>query len=256
LEFYHEFRLAGQIFIALAMIAFGIQHFIYLEFMTRVFAPLPVWIPAHSVFAVFAGILLCLTGAAIIQKTKACLLCLTLAGTILIMFLIFQLPNLIANLGNPILWTNAGKALVLAGANLIVAGSIASSAPSRFSKLAEPMMLLGKISLAGFFILAAILHFLYADFVATLIPNWIPAPLFWTYFAAVALIAGALGMFIPRTEFYAAALSALMIFLWVILLHAPRALADLHNANETTAFFEALTMCGASILIAVKKRQK
>jgi uncharacterized membrane protein len=223
--------------------------------MTRVFAPLPAWIPAHSAFAVFAGILLCLTGAAIIQKTKACLVCLTLASTILIMFLIFQLPNLLANLGNPMLWTNAGKALVLAGANLIVAASIASSTPSGFAKLVEPMMLIGKISLAGFFILAAILHFLYADFVATLIPNWIPAQLFWTYFAGVALIAGALGMFIPKTEFYAAALSGLMIFLWVILLHAPRALADLHNANETTAFFEALTMCGASILIAVKKRQ-
>ena len=250
-----EFRLAGQLFIAIAMIAFGIQHFIYLELITRVFAPLPGWIPAHSAFAVFAGILLCLTGAAIILKLKAYSVCIALASSIFIMFLIFQLPNLLANLGNPMLWTNAGKALVLAGANLIVAGSFASSASSSFSKLAEPMMLIGKISLAGFFILAAILHFLYADFVAALIPAWIPAKLFWTYFAGVALIAGALGMFIPKTEFYAAALSALMIFLWVILLHAPRALADLQNANETMALFEALAMCGASLLIAVKKRQ-
>lgn len=250
-----EFRFVGQLFIAIAMIAFGIQHFIYLELITRVFAPLLVWIPAHSVFAIFAGILLCLTGAAIIQKTKAWLVCLVLASSIFIMFLIFQLPNLLANPGNPMLWTNAGKALVLAGANLIVAGSIASNAPSSYSKFAEPMMLIGKISLAGFFILAAILHFLYADFVAALIPNWIPAPLFWTYFAAVALIVGALGMFVPKTEFYAAALSALMIFLWVILLHIPRAIADFQNANETTALFEALAMCGASLLIAVKKRQ-
>lgn len=250
-----EFRLLGHIFIAVAMIAFGIQHFIFLELMTRVFAPLPTWIPAHSVFAIFAGILLCLTGAAILQKSKACLMCLTLACSIFIMFLIFQLPNLIANPTNPMLWTNAGKALVLAGVNLIVAGSIGSSTSSGYSKLVKPMMLIGKTSLAGFFILAAILHFLYADFVAALIPAWIPAKLFWTYFAGVALIAGALGMFIPKTEFYAAALSALMIFLWVILLHLPRAVADLHNANETTAFFEALAMCGAAILIAVKKRQ-
>ena len=250
-----EFRFVGQLFIAIAMMAFGIQHFIYLELITRVFAPLPGWIPAHSVFAVFAGVLLCLTGAAIIQKTKAWLVCLVLASSIFIMFLIFQLPNLLANLGNPMLWTNAGKALVLAGANLIVAGSFASSASSSFSKLAKPMMLVGKINLAGFFILAAILHFLYADFVAALIPAWIPAKLFWTYFAGVALIAGALGMFVPRTEFYAAALSAMMIFLWVILLHAPRALVDLQNANETTALFEALAMCGASLLIAVKKHQ-
>lgn len=248
-----EFRLAGHIFIAVAMIAFGIQHFNYLDFITRVFAPLPTWIPAHAMFAVIAGVFLCLTGAAIIQKTNACILSLALAGAILLMFIIFQLPNLIAHLNNPMIWTNAGKALVLAGVSLIAAGSVAKEEPKTCVKLSVPMISLGKLFLSGFFILAAIMHFIYADFVATLIPTWIPAHLFWTYFAAIALIAGAVGMFIPKTEFYAAALTALMIFLWVILLHAPRALADLHNANETTAFFEALAMCGACLLIASKK---
>ncbi|RYZ91882.1 MAG: hypothetical protein EOO68_23420, partial [Moraxellaceae bacterium] len=76
------FRPAGYLFIAVALIAFGIQHFIYLDFITRVFAPLPTWIPAHALFAVFAGVFLCLTGAAILQKTYACIMCLALAGTI------------------------------------------------------------------------------------------------------------------------------------------------------------------------------
>jgi uncharacterized membrane protein len=247
------FRPAGYLFIAIAFIAFGIQHFIYLDFITRVFAPLPTWMPAHALFAVLAGVFLCLTGAAILQKTYACIMCLALAGIILLMFIIVQLPNLIANLSNPMIWTNAGKAVVLAGASLIAAGSLAKGAPKFFAKLSVPMILLGKIFLAGFFIFAAVMHFLYADFVATLIPTWIPAHVFWTYFAAIALIAGALGMFISKIELYAAALLALMIFLWVILLHAPRALADLHNANETTAFFEALAMCGSCLLIASKK---
>ena len=48
----------------------------------------------------------------------------------------------------------------------------------------------------------------------------------------------------------AAALTALMIFLWVILLHIPRALADLHNTNESTAVFEALAMTGIALLLA------
>ena len=108
----------------------------------------------------------------------------------------------------------------------------------------------------SFFILAAILHFIYAQYVAILIPNWIPAHLFWTYFAAVTLIAGAIGMLIPQTMKLAASLSALMVFLWVVLLHFPRATANLHDANETTALFEALAMCGAAILIAVSAARK
>ncbi len=249
-------RPAGQLFIAIALIAFGIQHFIYLDFITRVFAPLPAWIPAHTILAVLAGVFLCLTGAAILQKTYARVLGLLLAGVILFMLVVVQLPNLIANLNNPIIWTNAGKAVVLAGVCLIAAGINTSRAPFINSRLSVLVIMLGKLLLAGFFILAAVMHFLYAEFVATLIPNWIPAHIFWTYFTALALIAGALGMFIPKTEIYAAALTALMIFLWVILLHAPRALADLNNANETTAFFEALAMCGASLLIAWRKHDQ
>jgi len=61
---------------------------------------------------------------------------------------------------------------------------------------------------------------------------------------------------VPRTTQLAATLSAIMVFIWVIILHIPRALADLHNPNETTATFEALTMCGMAILIAVFAAQK
>jgi hypothetical protein len=35
-----------------------------------------------------------------------------------------------------------------------------------------------------------------------------------------------------------------------VLLHIPRALANLHDANETTAVFEALAMSGIAILIS------
>ncbi len=251
-----DLRFFGKTFVAVAMIVFGLQHFVYLDFVTRAFAPLPNWIPAQAIFAIFFGSLLCATGIAIIANIKAHTMSLLLAGTILLMFALCLLPDLLTNLNNPMLWTNSGKALVLTGSNLIVAGSISTKSSKGPIKYLEFLIPLGKLFLAGFFALAATMHFLYADFVATLIPAWIPGHLFWTYFAAVALLAGALGMFIPKTEYLAASLSALMIFLWVIILHLPRAFADIHNANETTALFEALTMCGASILIAAKARKK
>ena len=48
--------------------------------------------------------------------------------------------------------------------------------------------------------------------------------------------------------------SAVMVFFWVLMLHIPRALADLHNSNETTAVFEALAVTGTAILAAVTAR--
>jgi hypothetical protein len=41
-----------------------------------------------------------------------------------------------------------------------------------------------------------------------------------------------------------------MFFLWVVVLHAPRVCASLHNGDEWSSLFVALAMAGASFLIA------
>ncbi len=248
--------LIGRSFIAVALIVFGIQHFVYLEFVSRAFPVIPLWIPGHALLACVFGAFLLITGVCIFLQFKARLACVLLGSLILLMFALLLLPSLLSDLKNGVIWTNAGKALVIAGANFLVAASFPKEPHGKFISFLESLIPLGRCFLCGFFILAAILHFIYAPFVATLIPKWIPAPMFWTYFAAVALIAGAIGMLIPKTAQLAATLSAIMVFIWVIILHIPRALADLHVPNETTATFEALTMCGMAILIAVFAAQK
>jgi uncharacterized membrane protein len=84
---------------------------------------------------------------------------------------------------------------------------------------------LGRFGLGSFMILGGIQHFNYINFVARLVPAWIPGPVSWAYFAGVALIAGGVGMLVPRTMGRAAALSGLMIFLWVLILPLPGAVA-------------------------------
>ena len=249
-----RFILVGQLFVGVALLVFGIQQIVYLDFVTRVFPVLPAFVPAKPLFAGIFGLFLCVTGAAILGRFHARQFALVLAAMILVMFSLFLLPSLMMNLSNGFIWTNSGKALVLAGATLITAQSFQAPKTSSTFNLLEKLLPLGVIFLSGFFILAAVLHFVYADFVAMLVPAWIPYHLFWTYFAAVALIAGAIGMLVPKTSRLAAGLSALMIFLWIILLHIPRALANLHDANETTALFEACAMCGAALLVAARSK--
>jgi uncharacterized membrane protein YphA (DoxX/SURF4 family) len=75
----------------------------------------------------------------------------------------------------------------------------------------------------------------------TLVPTWIPGAVFWTYFAAVALIAGGIGIIVPRTARLAATLVGGMIFIWLLVLHIPRGFT-INNQNEWTAVIEALAM--------------
>jgi uncharacterized membrane protein YphA (DoxX/SURF4 family) len=86
----------------------------------------------------------------------------------------------------------------------------------------------------------------------SLVPTWIPGARFWTYFAGVALIAGGAGIIVPLTTRLAASLSGLMIFLWFVMLHIPRALAApaAQSRNEWTAVFEALAMSGIAFVLA------
>ncbi|WP_438483394.1 hypothetical protein [Oleiharenicola lentus] len=149
-------------------------------------------------------------------------------------------------------WTFAGKGFALAGGAFVVADYIAT----RFNQPRSAWVLpLGTTCLGGFLILGGIQHFIWPKFVAQLVPAWIPGATFWTYFSAGALIAGGIGILIPRTARSAATLVALMIFSWVVILHIPRAWTTSPSLNEWLAAFEALAMSGTAWLIAGANRR-
>ena len=57
----------ARAFFAIAMVAFGIQHFIYGKFVTRIAPELPAWIPWHPFLAYVAGAVLVVAGIAILS---------------------------------------------------------------------------------------------------------------------------------------------------------------------------------------------
>ncbi len=252
----------GRFFLAIPMVAFGIQHFVYLGFVTRVFPKAPDWIPQPSLLACALGALLVVAGAAIMIEKAARLAALLLGAVILLSFALLYMPMLLTNPPNGGLWTNAGKALALSGGSFLLAGALPvksggpANALATVVKTLEKFIPLGRFFFAAFLILCGIEHFIYIEVVKAIVPSWIPGHLFWTFFTGAALIAGGVGICVSLTSQLAAILSGLMIFLWVVLLHIPRAAADFSNSNETTAVFEALAMSGVAFLAAVAPGSK
>jgi uncharacterized membrane protein YphA (DoxX/SURF4 family) len=58
------------------------------------------------------------------------------------------------------------------------------------------------------------------------------------------------GILVPKTARLAATMTGIMILLWVLLLHIPRAVADPHAAGETSGVFEALAFSGIAFILA------
>ena len=156
------------------------------------------------------------------------------------------------------LWTMAGKALVMFGGAFAVAGTLPQEKLRRagwldtFINSTNGFNYLGRICLSLYLILCGVQHFMFVDFVKDLVPTYVPGHVFWTYFAGVALIAGGVGILIPLTARLAATLTGVMIFLWVLMLHIPRAVAApgaAQKQNEWIAVFEALCISGIAFVL-------
>ena len=239
---------AGRLFFAIGLAGFGILQFIYGDFVPGRAPAWPPAIPGRLVWAFASGAILIGAGAAIACGVRARSAALASGTIIVIWALLRHLPGLVAN-PHGITLTASGKALALSGGAFAVAGSL----PVNRRSFEDAWFLyLGRCCLGAFMMLGGIQHFIYPDFVAALIPAWIPGHPFWVYFAAVALIAGGAGLIFPQTSRLAAALSGLMLLLWVVLLHVPRAVAaaDPQRRNEWTAVFEALAMAGIAWVVA------
>jgi uncharacterized membrane protein len=250
----------GRSLLGAATLASGLLQLVVGDFV-RLVPQLPAWVPAHSALAYLMGVVLVVLGLAILSGRGAREAASVLGALILVMVLFLWVPALWASPGidrpwlRGFMWTNPLKALALVGgASILVARS-----PDELSRIALLTRPIGRLEPAGAFLLAAFLvvcgvqHFVYSDFVTTLVPSWIPGQRFWTYFAGVALIAGGVGSLVRPLARLAASLSALMIFSWVFLVHIPRALAGPNHANETAGVFEALALSGVALLVAATR---
>lgn len=244
----------GRTFFALALLGLGIEHFIFRDFITGRAPAWPESIPGGVIWAYLTGATFVGIGAAILAGKKARSAAILAAVLIALWALLRHIPVVAADSFLSGAWTRAGKALTFVGGALAIAATLPKIEAGRNSPLLKLMNLgiefivLGRICLGLFLVITGIQHFMFTQFVASLIPEWFPGDaVFWTYFAGVALVAGGIGLFIPQTARWAALLSGLMVFSWFWIVHIPRTFL---GASDSIAVFEALAVSGVAFVLA------
>ncbi|MEP6583665.1 MAG: hypothetical protein ABJA90_05350 [Ginsengibacter sp.] len=245
---------------AISMIAIAVQQLICGDFRPVIVPPaFPAWLPGRLTMTWIFSIILIVACIAIIVEFKAGITSLVLGAVLLLLTLFLQVPYELgmypAHLGS---WTDPLKELALSGGAFVVAGSLPQQrAKSSFIKLMGKLIPAGKYFIAVTMSAFGIDHFLYPEFVATLVPSWIPGHMFWTYFAGTALFLAGIAIILNLKRRLAARLLGLMILSWFIILHIPRAIVDPHsgNGNEWTSVFEALAFSGIAFIIAGKTKK-
>lgn len=243
----------GRFFFAIAMVFFGVQYFIYASSMKGPI-PGPPWIPGAHWLAWLTGFAFVAIAVGIAIGRRARLAAILLGAALFLNILFLHLFGLITQLHNPGPWTVTFELLALCGASFILASVLpldepTSSTGNVVSSLATSLATAGRFVFAISLVIFAIQHFIYARFIATLIPAWIPGHLFWAYFVGVAFIGAALAIAAKVQAKLAAVLLGTMFILWVLVLHLPRVAAAPSNGNEFTSLFIALAMSGASFIL-------
>jgi uncharacterized membrane protein len=254
----------GRALFGISFVAFGVQYFIYGRFEGGL-PPAPPWTPGAPATAYVLGALLIAAGATIAGSagiiaavSKARLLA-TLLGILLFvcaLLMFIATPSAIIHDGGA--RTRALEPLALAGAAWVLAGSLQPQPPNTRSLglSADQLTTLGRFVFGACMIVFGAQHFMYAQFIATLVPAWLPWHIFWTYFFGVAFIAAGISIVTGIQARLAAILLGLMFLLWVVVLHAPRVAASPHNGDEWSSLFVAMAMCGSCFIIAAAAASK
>jgi uncharacterized membrane protein len=235
----------GRYFFAITMIVFGLQQCAFAVLRSgQIFGP--PWIVRNPFLVGVIGIVLVFGGLSIVIQFRARLGAQLLASGLLVYVIAIYLPRMVGSPRNPGFWTSAAELLCLAGAAFVAAGM---ASQTQVSEQSRSLINTGRFLYALPLVVFAAQHFMYAQFVATLVPAWIPARLFWACFVGAAFIAASLSIIFKIKNSLAAALLGLMFFLWVVIVHAPRIAMASHNANEWTSGLVALAMSGGALMI-------
>ncbi|MEO8415661.1 MAG: hypothetical protein ABI472_18505 [Ginsengibacter sp.] len=249
----------GRAFYGIGLAGIGLQQFIYADFRPVILPEWPSWIPWLTAWAYLAGTALIIAGAVIIFSKKARKTALVLGVAFLFFFVAFHLTYQLFfspysfHLG---LWTDPLKELAFSGGAFVIAGSypeeklLADKSP--VDNLMDAFIAIGSIFFSVTMIVFGMDHFLYTEFVATLVPGWMPWHVFWTYFAGVALIGAGICIIFKIQLKLVGLLLGIMLFIWFVILHIPRAVVDpyVDKGNEVTSVFEALAFSGIAFMIS------
>lgn len=237
-------QLYGRIFYGISIAAMGVLTMIYRDVPYMMLPPKHSWVREHLILVYAIGALLLLAGSYIALGRKLGPVTLPLGTALLLVFFFYFIPyelTVSTNYRHFGDWENAAKELALAGGAFVCAGIV-------WGKMARIGAVLFALTIISF----GIDHFLYAREAQDYIPAWIPNHLFWMYPTGAALLGSGIAILLRIRVGLFATLLGSMIFIWVLILHIPKAFAAGFGGGggEVTSLFLALAYCGTAFAIA------
>ncbi len=240
----------GRIFFAIPLAVFAFQYLLAGRWAGGL-PPVPPWTHGEHIFSYVTGATLLVISISLLANKEARLSA-TIFGLVCMFCVVFlHAKHFSGIIHDGATRTRAFETFALGGAAFVLAVLVSTGSSMPLLSSANPFLaVMGRYIYTFSMIIFGVQHFMYAPYIAFLIPKWMPVHLFLAYATGVAFIAAGLAIATHIFSRLASFLLGLMFFLWVVTLHAPRVFASPHNADELTSLFVALAFSGASFALA------
>jgi uncharacterized membrane protein len=240
----------GHAAFAALMIGLGIQGLITGAF-TSVWQPVPKGVPAREALAYLCALLSLASGVGLLWRRTAGLAARTLLGILLIWLLVWRVRAVfIASLleGS---WSFAETMVMAAGAWVLFAWFATDWDRQRLGfATGEKGVRIARVLYGIGLIPFGYAHFANLRGTAALVPQWLPWHLGWAYFTGGTFIAAGVAILAGVLARPAAALSALQIGLFGLLVWVPILAAGSRNAFQWMEFATTLALTAAGWVVA------
>jgi uncharacterized membrane protein len=199
-----------------------------------VWAPVPKWAPAREILVYLCGFISVTCGIGLLWRRGSAAAALLLLFWLVLWLLVFRLSLVVLAPGVEGSWSGCGETLVIvAGAWVLYARFAADGDRRRLGfAVGESGERIATVLYGLALLPFGAAHFIYLRETAQLVPAWLPAPVAWACFtggafivAGLAIIAGVLGRL-------AAALSALQMGLFTLLVWLPIVASGSKDASQ------------------------
>ncbi len=241
----------GHLLFAVGMAGIGVLSLISGDF-AYTWQPVPPGLPWREVFARGSGIFLLVSGGGMLIRRVAAPFACIMTVYLLSWILLLQGPRVAAAPANVGAWLGVSENLVLmCGAWVLFALLAGEEKPGPIPWVCGS----GGKRVARFLFGASCLvlglsHFVYTEATASMVPGWLPAHVGFAYLTGTGHFAAGMGILLGVIPRLAATLEAIMISLFVLLIHLPGVISLPSGRLQWTMLFVASALAGASWAIA------
>jgi uncharacterized membrane protein len=243
-------NLGRAVFCAI-LIALGIQGLIKGDF-TAVWAPVPKGVPAREVLAYLCALVSLASGVGLFWSRASATAARVLLAYLLLWSLLWRVPAIVRAPTTIPSWDGCAETTVIVAAAWVLYAEVAPDWDRRRLRFAtgEKGVRIARVLFGLTLIPFGLAHFAYVQETAALVPRWMPSHLFWAYLTGCTFLAASAAVLVGVRARLAAALAALQIGSFTLLVWVPIVAAGAKDPYQWSEFAISSALTAGAWVVA------